>query len=122
MIFVSLAIVVGLDYFQSQAVESNRDGVILDLNTLANMAQTYYKKGGSLGGGGGSFVGFSIPNNLDTTASGTYRLLNATDTRALIQGVGVEKSGGGVGCSQISRNITYRISITPDETILRKVH
>ena len=122
VVFVSIAVVVGLEYFQTQAVERNRDDVISGLNNLAGMAQSYYKKESSLGGGGGTFVGFSIPSELDTTASGTYTLRNSTTTRALIQGVGVEKSGAAVGCSQISTNVTYQISVTSSETTLRKVY
>lgn len=122
VIFVSVAVVAGLEYFQTQAVDRNRDAVILDLNTLANMAQSYYKKENSLGGGGGTFVGFSIPRELDTTASGTYEIINTTSTRILIEGVGTEKSGAAVGCSQSQVNVTYQLSITPTSSTLNKVY
>lgn len=123
VIAVSIAVLAGLDYFQSQAVDSNRDQVILDLNTLANMAQSYYKKSNQLGGGGGTFVGFKIPAELDTTAAGTFTLLNATSTRALIEGVGNESSGvSGGGCTESVQKITYQISVTATETTLNKVY
>ncbi len=121
IVLVGLALVIGLEYFEAQAVQSNRDEVILELNNLAGMAQSYYKKENSLGGGGGTFVGFDIPSELKSTASGTYSLINTTSTRTLMEGVGVEESGGVAGCSQSSTKIAYRISVTPAETKLKKV-
>ncbi|MGD8782365.1 MAG: hypothetical protein PVH88_25825 [Ignavibacteria bacterium] len=122
VILAGIALVVGLEYFQAQAVESNRDEVIAGLNNLAGMAQSYYKKEEALGGGGGTFVGFEIPPKLANTASGTYSLLNSTLTRVLMEGVGVEKVGGAVGCSESAVYVTYRISVTPTETKLNKVY
>ena len=122
VIIVIIAVITGLDYFQTQAVDSNRDQVILDLNTLANMAQTYHKKNKQLGGGGRSFVGFEIPDELQTTAAGTFTLINTTSTRATIQGVGNESSGTGAGCSQSIQKITYQITVTATESTLRKVY
>ncbi len=121
-ILVGIAIVVGLEYFEAQARESNRDEVIGSLNTFAGMAQSYYKKDKKLGGGGGTFVGFSLPSELQSTASGNYSVLTTTSNRALMQGVGVEETGGVVGCSQSASYVTYQVSVTPTETKLRKVH
>ena len=122
VIVVSIAILAGLDYFQAKAVQNNRDQVILDLNTLANMAKTYYKKSNDLGGGGRSFVGFDIPEELKKTASGTFELLNTTSTRVLIEGVGNESSGAGAGCDNSTQKITYQISVTPTDVTLNKVY
>ena len=123
VIAVSVAVLAGINYFQSQAVESNRDQVIIDLNSLANMAQAYYKKSKQLGGGERSFVGFELPDNLTETAAGTFELINATSTRATIEGVGNESSGAsGGGCTESQQKITYQISVTATETSLRKVY
>lgn len=122
VIAVSIAVLAGLDYFQSQAVESNRDQVILDLNRLANLAQTYYKKENQLGGGGRSFVGFDIPEELKATATGTFEILNITSTRVLIEGVGTESSGTAAGCTESIQKVTYQISITSTETTLNQVY
>ena len=123
VVAVSVAVLAGLSYFAGQAVESNRDQVIANLNTLANMAQAYFKKEKNLGGGGSSFAGFDIPENLKENAAGTFELLNATSTRALIEGVGVEDSGtSGGGCSESTQKITYQISVTASETSLKKIY
>ena len=42
IIIVGIAIVVGLDNFQSKAVQANRDAVIIDLNYLASDALAYF--------------------------------------------------------------------------------
>jgi len=38
IIIVGIAIVIGIDNFQSKAVQANRDAVIIDLNYLASDA------------------------------------------------------------------------------------
>lgn len=119
---VSIAVLAGLDYFQAKAVQNNRDQVILELNQLAGMARSYYKKSTNLSGGGRSYIGFGIPEDLKLTASGEYKILNSTSSRLLIEGVGNESSGAGIGCDNTSRKITYQLSITPKETILNKVY
>ena len=70
VIVVGIAVVVGINLFNANAVSSNRDGVVSDLNNLGAMAQQYYKKPASMGGGGNTFTGWTVPSQLDTTANG----------------------------------------------------
>jgi hypothetical protein len=72
VIVVGIAVVVGINLFNANAVSSNRDGVVSDLNNLGAMAQQFYKKPTSMGGGGNTFTGFTLPTQLDTTANGSY--------------------------------------------------
>ena len=72
VIVVGIAVVVGINLFNANAVSSNRDGVVSDLNNLGAMAQQYYKKPASMGGGGNTFTGWTIATQLDTTANGYY--------------------------------------------------
>jgi len=44
IIIVGIAIVIGIDNFQSKAVQANRDAVIIDLNYLASDGQAFLKK------------------------------------------------------------------------------
>jgi len=44
VIIVGIAIVVGINLFTANAIESNRNGVISDLSNLGAMAQQYYKR------------------------------------------------------------------------------
>ncbi len=92
VIIVGIAIVVGINLFQSSAVEANRSAVIQDLNTLASKAQEYYKKPTAQGGGGNSFVGFAMPTGYGTTANGAYTVSTAgTATTIVFKGIGNEK-------------------------------
>ena len=74
VIIVGIAVVVGINLFNANASEANRDGVVSDLNNLGAMAQQFYKKPASMGGGANTFTGWAatIPANLLTTANGTY--------------------------------------------------
>ncbi len=65
VIVVGIAVVVGINLFNANAVASNRDAVISDLNNLGAMAQQYYKKPASMAGGGNTFTGWTIPTQLD---------------------------------------------------------
>ena len=97
VIVVGIAVVVGINLFNANAVSSNRDAVVSDLNNLGAMAQQYYKKPISMGGGGNTFdgsggtggVAWVIPPQLDTTANGTYTVSVAAQ-QVVITGVGTE--------------------------------
>ncbi len=96
VIIVGIAIVVGINLFQSSAVDANRNAVIQDLNVLAAKAQEYYKKPASLGGGANSFVGFTMPTGLSNNANGTYTISVAGTANGItFQGVGTETGNDG---------------------------
>jgi uncharacterized protein YecT (DUF1311 family) len=46
----------------------------IDLNKIESLAYRYRNLPISQGGGGGSYIGFTIPHNLDSTSSGKYWL------------------------------------------------
>jgi hypothetical protein len=119
IILVGIAFVVGIDSFQSNAVEVNRDAVIMDLNNLASYAQTYFRKTVSYGGGGNSFVGYDVPAKLKENDNGTYALILTQSQKVIIEGVGKEKVTG-FGCQQ-SNFITYRITVEPNQISLQKI-
>ena len=89
VIVVGIAVVVGINLFNANAISANRDGVTSDLNNLGAMAQQYYKKPASMGGGANTFSGFTIPTGLDSTANGTYTL-TASAQSCTIVGTGTE--------------------------------
>ena len=96
VIIVGIAIVVGINLFNANAVSSNRDAVISDLNNLGALATQYYMKPSSMGGGGNTFTGWTIPATLDSTANGTYNnpAPTVTGTTVTIVGKGTQKVGG----------------------------
>ncbi len=120
IIIVGIAIVIGINSFQSKAVQANRDAVIIDLNYLASDAQAYYKKTTTYGGGEQSFIGYDLPEQLKTNDNGTYSLISTQPQNVTIEGVGVEKEGN-LGCGQ-PNNIKYRIVVAPTKTTLQKVN
>ncbi len=72
VIIVGIAIVVGINLASTSAQSANRDAVIADLNNIGAFAQQYYRKPTTMGGGGNSFTGWTIPPRLVTTANGTF--------------------------------------------------
>jgi Tfp pilus assembly protein PilE len=74
IIIVGIAIAVGVNMFQSSAVDTNRQSMISDLANLAAKAQRYYRTPTELGGGAQNFQNFAL-GRLDTAnANGSYRL------------------------------------------------
>ena len=78
VIVVGIAVVVGINLFNANAEEANKDGIVSDATNLGAMAQQYYKKPISMGGGGNTFTGWdqTYVNNtgLDSTANGLYTI------------------------------------------------
>jgi hypothetical protein len=72
VIIVGIAIAVGLSLFSAQSVQSNRDAIINDLNNLAAQAYQFKVRPTSMGGGQGSYGGFSIPSKMMTNENASY--------------------------------------------------
>jgi len=99
VIIVGIAVVVGINLFNANAEESAKDGIVSDCTNLGAMAQQFYKKPVSMGGGGNSFstdngspTGWIVPLNLDTTANGTYEAA-VDDQEVVLTGTPTEGSG-----------------------------
>jgi Tfp pilus assembly protein PilE len=72
VIIVGIAIAVGISMFKTNARNSNRDAVINDMNNIAALAQQYYRKPSSMGGGQQSFAGFWADSSTVNNANGFY--------------------------------------------------
>jgi Tfp pilus assembly protein PilE len=109
VIIVGIAVVVGINVFTASASSSNRDAITADLTNLASMAQQYYRKPLALGGGGNSFVGFTIPATLTTTAnmSVAATATGLTATSATLTATGTEKGTDG------STNVKVVVTVSP---------
>ncbi len=75
VIVVGIAVVVGINLFNASAEEANKDGIVSDCTNLGAMAQQYYKKPLSMGGGANTFTNWTIPLGLVSTANGGYSAL-----------------------------------------------
>ena len=89
VIVVGIAVVVGINLFNASAEEANKDGIVSDCTNLGAMAQQYYKKPASMGGGANEFTGWTIPAGLLATANGTYSAA-PTATNVVITGTPLE--------------------------------
>jgi hypothetical protein len=96
VIIVGIAIVVGINLFTASSVEANKDGVVADNMNIAALAQQFYKKPTSMGGGNNTFTGFTIPTNLATTANGTYTAVVAAQSVTITGKGNVQDSNGKV--------------------------
>ena len=74
VIIVGIAIAVGISMFKSNAVSSNRDQVINDLNNLGAKAEQFWRKPTSMAGGGQSFAGFGLTVDDTLNGNGMYAI------------------------------------------------
>lgn len=106
VILVGAAIVAGIYLFNTNVTSTNRDGVVSDLNNIGAMAQKYYKKPTSMGGGGNVFTGWIIPASLDTTGNGTYTATVVNAQSVTIVGIGTETGDDGSTKVKATANVT----------------
>ncbi len=114
IIIVGIAVYTGITLFSVNAVEAKRNNVTNELVNLASMAQGYYMRPTTMGGGNHSFTGWAIPGELRTTANGTYTANIVADS-IIITGIGNEVVTG-------TDSIQVKISVRPDKyrvTIVR---
>ncbi|MFA7228707.1 MAG: hypothetical protein WC061_06710 [Melioribacteraceae bacterium] len=105
ILVVGIAIIVGINLFRANAIESKRNNVIADLLNLATIAQQYYMKPSSLGGGARSFTGWTIPAELTVTANGHF-LSTVTASKVELIGIGNEVVTN-------NDSITVKMEVTP---------
>ena len=70
LIIVAIAISVSL--FRSNAIEGKRDILIQETSAISALAIQYFKKPQEFGGGGQSFLGWKIPNQMNQTPNGNF--------------------------------------------------
>ena len=92
-IIIGLAIAVAINLFRAHSIDEKRDLLIQEGSSLASTAISYYKKPTSLGGGGNSFVGWFVPPNMTTTATGRFTSTAFNDS-VVITGTGNEVTTG----------------------------
>ncbi len=83
VIIVGIAIAVGITMFSAGSVQSNKDAIINDMNNLAANAYQYRIRPASMGGGAGTYTGFTIPTKLASTENATYTAAITADAVTL---------------------------------------
>ena len=110
VIIVGIAIAVGLSMFTAQSVNANRDAIIADITNMAANAYQYRIRPVSMGGGGGSYAGYSLPVSLASNENGSYTVSVAanlvTFTGTSAQGYGTV-AGGYDGTGRLSGTFTF---------------
>jgi hypothetical protein len=93
VIIIGLAIAVSIALFRAHSIDEKRNLLINEGASLAHMAMGYYKKPAVLGGGGRSFIGWTIPGDMAVTATGNYTSTAYNDSVVII-GTGNEVTTG----------------------------
>ena len=89
VVVVGLMVAGGIAMFTDQAAASNRDAISNDLVNFASKAQEYVRRPATLGGGGGSFMAFTLPGTRNN-ADGAFDISARSPRSIDIQGVGIE--------------------------------
>lgn len=112
VIVVGVAIAIGISMFKAHAISSKRDVVTNECVSLASEAMGYYRKPTSMGGGGNSFTGWSVPIQLRQTSTGSYEATIYTDSVVII-GTGNEVVTGNdsVKVKTVAYPASYRTQI-----------
>ncbi len=93
VIIVGIAVVTAISLFRQGAVDNKRDLVVSEAIHLGTMAQQYYRKPATLGGGAKKFTGWKIPEEMQTTPSGSY-LADVQEEQVIITGTANEVVNG----------------------------
>ena len=90
VIIVGIAIAVSIQLFRSNAIDSKRDILIEETTSIGLMALQYFKKPAEIGGGSQSFIGWTIPSQMVTTANGNFMTSMVAADQVIITGTGTE--------------------------------
>ena len=87
VIIVGVAIAVGISMFSGQSVAANRDAIITDLNNLGSDAYQFKIRPTSMGGGNGTFAGYTVPTAWGASnPNATYTITTQTATQLSLKG------------------------------------
>ena len=90
VIVVGIAIAVGISQFGAHSQQANKDGVTTSLVALGADAYQFKIRPGTLGGGGNSFVGYTVPRKLSSDDNGfSYATGTVTASSCEIRGTSV---------------------------------
>ena len=93
-IIVGVAVVVGINMFTTGAINAERDALILDVNTVAASAASYWRKPAALGGGARSFVGVSDITTFgsdSSTMNGNFVMSSVSNNQFVLTATGTNE-------------------------------
>ena len=101
VLIIGLMVYTGIFFIGAYLESSNREQIISNLYDVGLMAQSYYKKNVVSGGGGKTYTGWTIPNQLKNNQNGTFD--------AVVQSARIDLSCDG---KYIGRNGTTLVRVT----------
>jgi hypothetical protein len=104
-IVTALAIALGVRYFESWRIDSERSQIINEAHVIADFADGYYLKPPQLGGGGNSYLDFKAPIIPKPNGEGNTQVSVAAN-RVSINVVGSELGRDGTNPIEITLQIT----------------
>lgn len=105
-IIVGIAIFIAINLATIYYRDSNRDGLIHDIHSIASFAKEHYHRPAALGGGSYSYNNFTIPSSLANTPNGSFMNMSTDPRSLLIIGIGKEIGNDGVNKVKVSATIT----------------
>ena len=87
VILVGIAVSVGLTMFRGYSESAAQDAIILDIMNISTLAYQYRLRPSMMGGGNGSYGGFTLPADFASNSNGVYSAL-PDETGQFIQIVG----------------------------------
>ncbi len=115
LVTVGVAILLGIQKFQSSSAEANLHALTLDLLTIATKAQQYYYKPQFLEGGGRSFSGISEDSKglekllvESQNVNGSFQIINSDDQSLTVQATGRDDY------DEDGRNLTIQVTVFAD--------
>jgi hypothetical protein len=72
VILIGIAIAVGITMFGATNLQSNKEALVEDLQNIAVDASAFKSRPTTMGGGSGSYGGYTIPAKLRTNEDGSF--------------------------------------------------
>lgn len=86
VIIVGIAIAVGIAQFGAHSEQSNKDGITANLVNVSANAYQYRIRPTTMGGGGSSYAGYTVPSKMASDDNGTYTLTSTSATTCVLKG------------------------------------
>lgn len=111
-IVTGLAITLGIKYYESWRVDSERTQIINKATVIADFADAYYLKPKQLGGGGNSYSKFKAPKIPAAPNEGTTTIsVAAARVTVRVKGTAMGKNN--------SQPVDISLQISPNSRVLR---
>ena len=99
VIIVGVAIAVGISMFSGQSIAANRDAIIMDLSTLGSDVYQFKIRPTSMGGGNGTYAGYTIATNSawgTGNPNATYSVTTQTTSQLVLTATSKQVNGATV--------------------------